>query len=108
MHYLYLFIAILIELFASSMLKLSEGFTKFYPALSSIIGFAICFYFLALSLNKINLGVAYATWSAVGIVFTSIISVLIFKESINVTTILGIILIVVGVIIVNLFGNAGH
>lgn len=108
MHYLFLFIAIAGELIGSSMLKLSMGFTKLGPTTASLISFGFSFYFLSLALAKIPLGIAYATWSGIGLVITTIIGVLIYKESINLYTVLGIILIVAGVLVINLLGNPGH
>ncbi|MED1467595.1 quaternary ammonium compound efflux SMR transporter QacH [Bacillus salipaludis] len=107
MSYLYLMLAIIGELIGSSLLKASEGFSKFYPTIGVIIAFVGCFFFLSLSLKTIPLNTAYAIWSGLGLVLTTVISVLIWKEKINMATITGIILILIGVIILNLFGP-GH
>ncbi|MDQ6598221.1 multidrug efflux SMR transporter [Bacillus salipaludis] len=107
MSYLYLMLAIMGELIGSSLLKASEGFSKFYPTIGVIIAFVGCFFFLSLSLKTIPLNTAYAIWSGLGLVLTTVISVLIWKEKINMATITGIILILIGVIILNLFGP-GH
>lgn len=107
MSYLYLVLAIVGELIGSSLLKASEGFSKLFPTIGVIIAFVGCFFFFSLSLKTIPLNTAYAIWSGLGIVFTTIISVLIWKEKINMASITGIILILVGVVILNLFGP-GH
>lgn len=107
MSYLYLALAIVGELIGSSLLKASEGFTKPLPTIGVVVAFVGCFFFLSLSLKSIPLNTAYAIWSGVGIVATTIISVLIWKEKINTASITGIILILVGVVILNLFGP-GH
>jgi small multidrug resistance pump len=107
MSYLYLALAIVGELIGSSLLKASEGFSKLFPTIGLIIAFVGCFFFLSLSLKTIPLNTAYAIWSGLGLVFTTIISVLIWKEKINMASIAGIILILVGVVILNLFGP-GH
>ncbi|RHW39965.1 QacE family quaternary ammonium compound efflux SMR transporter [Lysinibacillus yapensis] len=104
MSYLYLFLAIVGELIGSSLLKASEGFTKIYPTMGTIIAFVSCLFFMSLSLKTIPLNTVYAIWSGLGIVFTTIISILIWKEKVNGASILGIILILVGVVILNLFG----
>ncbi|WHZ59077.1 quaternary ammonium compound efflux SMR transporter QacH [Metabacillus hrfriensis] len=112
MPYLYLALAIVGELIGSSLLKASEGFSKLFPTIGVIIAFVSCFFFLSVSLKTIPLNTAYAIWSGLGVVFTTIISVLIWKEKINMASIAGIILILVGVVILNLFGpghgEAGH
>lgn len=107
MSYLYLVLAIVGELIGSSLLKASEGFSKLFPTIGLIIAFVGCFFFLSLSLKTIPLNTAYAIWSGLGLVFTTIISVLIWKEKINMASITGITLILVGVVILNLFGP-GH
>jgi small multidrug resistance pump len=107
MSYLYLLLAIAGELIGSSMLKASEGFTKIYPTISLIIAFVGSFFFLSLAMKTIPLNTAYALWSGIGIIATTIISVLIWKEKINIASVTGIALILVGVVILNLFGP-GH
>lgn len=62
MSYLYLLLAIVGELLGTNLLKLSAGFTKPIQSISALLSYGICFFFLSLSLKKIPLGVAYATW----------------------------------------------
>ncbi|WIM40313.1 multidrug efflux SMR transporter [Paenibacillus sp. PK4536] len=107
MAYLFLAISIIGELIGTSMLKASEGFTKLYPTLLTIVAFVISFYFVSLTLKTLPLNMTYAIWSGVGAVATALISVLIWKEKINTGSMVGIALIVVGVVVLNLFG-AGH
>ncbi|BAQ11092.1 multidrug efflux SMR transporter [Sporosarcina sp. FSL W7-1349] len=104
MSYLYLALAIILELIGSSLLKASEGFSKLFPTLGVIIAFVSCFFFLSLSLKTIPLNAAYAIWSGIGVVATAIISVLIWNEKINMASIIGIVLILAGVVVLNLFG----
>jgi multidrug transporter EmrE-like cation transporter len=104
--YLFLAIAIMTEIFATSMLKASEGFTKLYPSIATILGFGVAFYSLSLSLQQIPLGVAYAIWSGVGTAVTAIIGIVIWKETASITTVLGILLIIAGVVVLNLKGTA--
>ena len=103
-YYLFLTIAIASELIGTTFLKYSTGFTKLVPSIISIIAYIVCFFFLSKSLININLSIAYATWSAVGLIVTTIISTVIFKQGITLVGVIGIILITVGVIILNLFG----
>lgn len=105
MSYMYLFIAIISEVIGTSFLKMSEGFSKLYPTLATALAFVICFYFLSLSIRIIPLNIAYATWSGIGLVIVSLISVVIFKESINTISIIGICLIIIGVVLLNFFGS---
>ncbi|MGN7479529.1 multidrug efflux transporter outer membrane subunit EmrC [Solibacillus silvestris] len=107
MSYLYLALAIIAELIGTSLLKASEGFSKLYPTLGVIVAFVGAFFFLSISMKTIPLNTAYALWSGIGIVATTIISVLIWKEKINFASVTGIALILIGVVILNLFGP-GH
>ncbi len=104
----YLAVAILSEIIATNALKLSEGFTKLLPSIIVIIFYGIAFYMLSLALKTIPLGVAYAIWSAVGTVGTVLIGVIVWKQSLNLPAIIGIALIVIGVILLNLFGESTH
>ncbi|AWB46576.1 QacE family quaternary ammonium compound efflux SMR transporter [Paenibacillus sp. CAA11] len=107
MAYLFLAISIISELIGTSMLKASEGFTRLYPSLFTIVAFIISFFFISLTMKTLPLNMTYAIWSGVGAVATTIISVMIWKEKINTGSIIGIALIVIGVVVLNLFG-AGH
>lgn len=106
--YFLLTLSIVLELFATSMLKYSDGFTKVWPTIGCLLGYAIAFYTVAHVLKYIPLSITYATWSGVGLVVTALISVFIFQEGYNMYTIIGIALTVIGIVILNLFGNAGH
>ncbi|SFE61353.1 small multidrug resistance pump [Paenibacillus catalpae] len=107
MAYLFLAISIVGELIGTSMLKASEGFTKLNPTLFTVVAFGCSFFFISLTLKTLPLNMTYAIWSGVGTVATALISVLIWKEKINLGSIVGIALIVMGVVVLNLFG-AGH
>lgn len=101
--YLYLGIAIVSEVIATSALKASNGFTQWWPSVVTVVGYAIAFYFLALTLRIIPTGVAYAIWSGVGIVLISIVGWVAFKQSLDWPAIIGMGLIVGGVVVINMF-----
>ena len=106
--YFLLALSIVLELFATTMLKASDGFSKPLQTIACIVGYAASFYTVSHVLKFIPLSVTYATWSGAGLVLTAFISVFIFNEGFNIYTALGIALIVVGVVILNLWGNVGH
>ena len=108
MSYIYLFIAIIGELLGTTLLKVSEGFSKPLPGVSALLSYGVCFFFLSLAMKKIPLGITYATGSGVGLLVTAVISILVFNEKLNLYTIIGLGLIIVGVLMVNLLGNAGR
>ncbi|HMU98859.1 MAG TPA: multidrug efflux SMR transporter [Chitinophagales bacterium] len=105
MGYVYLALAIILEVLGSSLIKVSDGFTKIIPTSIMLIAYVTCFYFLSLTLKTIPLGIAYAIWGGLGIVLTAIISVVIFKQNLDLPAILGIALIVSGVFIMNFFSK---
>ena len=72
MQWIYLAIAIVSEVIATSALKTTEGFTRWVPSLLVVIGYAASFYFLSLTLRTLPLGIAYAIWSGVGIALLGI------------------------------------
>ncbi|WP_206168926.1 quaternary ammonium compound efflux SMR transporter QacG, partial [Staphylococcus aureus] len=94
------------EIIGTSFLKTSEGFTKLWPTLGTLLSFGICFYFLSLTIKFLPLNITYATWAGLGLVLTTIISVIVFKENVNLISIISIGLIVIGVVLLNVFGES--
>ena len=105
MNWLYLAIAIVSEVIATSALKAAEGFTRWVPSLVVVVGYASAFYFLSLTLRSIPLGVAYAIWSGVGVVLVSLVGWLLYRQSLDAAALIGIGLIVAGVLVLNLFSK---
>lgn len=105
MEYIFLTIAIIGELIGTMFLKYSKGFTRLLPSIVCIVAYCICFFSFSKALNGINLSIAYATWCGVGIIISTLISVFIFKEQISFLGIIGIVLVVAGTILLNLFGS---
>ncbi len=103
----YLFIAIVFEIIATTYLKKSEEFSKLFPSIITVIGYLAAFYFLSLSLRSIPLGIAYAIWSGIGIVFITAIGILVFKQTPDLPAIIGLIFIIIGVVIINVFSKMG-
>lgn len=107
--YLYLAIAIVAEVIATSALKASDGFTKAGPTMVVAAGYGVAFYFLSLVLKTVPVGVAYALWSGVGIVLIATIGWLVMKQTLDAGAIVGIALIVAGVLVIQLFSkSAAH
>lgn len=98
--------AIVSEVIATSALKASDGFTKPGPVVLVVLGYAAAFYFLALTLRAIPVGVAYAVWSGVGIVLICLIGWLLFGQRLDAPALIGIGLIIAGVVVLNAFSKA--
>ena len=105
MAYLYLALAILAEMIATSALKASEEFTKLVPSAIVLIGYGVAFYFMTLVLRTISIGVTYAIWSGVGIILIAIVGAIFYKEIPDVPAIVGMGLIVAGVVVIHLFSK---
>lgn len=105
MDYLYLLIAIFSEVIATASLKSSEGFSKFYPIIIVIIGYLLSFLLLSLVLRTIPMGIAYSYWAGLGIVCMTFMGYFFYNQKINIYSIIGIILIVCGIILINLFSK---
>lgn len=108
-HWLFLAGAIVSEVFASSMLKLSNGFTKPLPTVGVAVGFVVSFYFLSLTLKTMPLGTAYAVWAGLGLVLTAAVSIVFFGQKPDVMGIVSIGLILLGVVLLNTTSHmSGH
>lgn len=105
MAYLYLFIAIISEVIATLSLKASSGFSKLTPSIVVIVGYAISFVLLSLVLKTVPVGIAYASWSGLGIIFVSVMSYSLYGQKLDVVAIGGIVLIIAGVLLINLFSK---
>jgi len=103
---MYLAIAILSEVVATSALKSSDGFTKYGPSLVVILGYGISFYCLSVVLKTIPVGVAYAIWSGMGIVLITLLGWLVFSQRLDLPAFLGMALIVAGVIVIYAFSRS--
>lgn len=109
MSYLYLALAILSEVVATSFLKASDGFTRAGPTAIMAAGYGAAFYCLSLALRDIPTGVAYAIWSGVGIVLITVIAWAVRGERLDAPALIGMALIVAGVMVMNLLSRStGH
>ena len=104
-NYLFLMAAILCEVIGTSFLKRTEQFTKPFPTIVFIVFLALSFFLLSHALKGIPIGIAYAIWSAAGIVIISLVGYFVYNESLDFPAILGIAFIVIGVIIINVFSE---
>lgn len=104
--YVLLGIAIVGEVIATSALKSAEGFSRLWPSVAVVLGYAIAFYCLSQVLEKIPVGIAYAIWSAAGIVLVAIASWFLYGQKLDLPALIGIILIISGVLIINLLSKS--
>ena len=104
-HIIALVFAVMAETVATSALKASDQFTKLGPTALVVIGYAISFYLLAYTVRFRPVGIVYALWSGMGIIFVSLIGWVWFKQYLDLPAILGLAMILGGIVVINVFSN---
>jgi len=105
MNWIFLSIAIVSEVIATSSLKAADGFTRLWPSVAVVLGYASSFYFLSLTLRTIPVGVAYAVWCGVGILLVATIGWVVYGQKLNIPGMAGMVLIIAGIILMNLYSK---
>ncbi|MBR9926735.1 MAG: multidrug efflux SMR transporter [Gammaproteobacteria bacterium] len=103
MTFVYLVLAIVAEVIATSALKSSVGFTRPLPSIMVVVGYGVAFYLLSLVLRTLPVGIAYAIWAGLGIVLVTLVGIVVFGEKPDLPAVIGISLIVAGVVILQVF-----
>ncbi len=107
--YLFLALAIVVEVIGTTALKATDNFTRLWPSLLTIVCYAASFYLLTFSLKVLPTGIAYAIWSGLGIVLISVAALVVYGQKLDVPAMLGMAMIVGGVVVIQLFSKtAGH
>lgn len=104
-NWLFLAIAIVGEVVATSALKSSEGFTRLLPSAMVLAGYGVAFYFLSLALKSIPVGIAYAVWAGLGIVLVAAIAWIFHGQKLDAWALAGMGLIISGVAVLNLLSK---
>lgn len=109
--WLWLFLVIISETSATSTLKMfdnSEGTTKTLLLVGIVALYIVCYYSLAKAVTYLPVGVAYATWSGIGILIVTTLGMVFYDQQPNLITVLSMLLIGVGIIVMNLFSKMGE
>ncbi len=104
-HYLFLIVAVLAETIGTSSIQASHQFTRLWPSVLAMVSFAFAFYFLSLTLKVLPVGIMYAMWSGLGIIFIAIIGWVYFGQKLDLAAVLGMSLILAGIVVINLFSS---
>ncbi|MCO5066038.1 MAG: multidrug efflux SMR transporter [Rhizobiaceae bacterium] len=104
--YMWLIVAIGLEVIGTSALKETQGFTRLWPSILTLVTYGFAFYFLSLTLRTLPMGVVYAVWSGAGIVCIATIGWVVFRQALDMPALIGIALIIAGVAIINLFSKS--
>lgn len=103
---LYLSLGIIAETIATSSLIYTKEFTRLWPSVGVLIMYILGLFFLTLSLRIIPVGIAYAIWAGLGIVFVAILGYFLHKQRLDAPAIIGIALILIGVVVINIFSKS--
>jgi small multidrug resistance pump len=103
--YLFLGIAVFLGVTSNSFAKSAEGFTLFFPSLITAITIVLCMYALSLVMKNIPMGITYASFAGLTIIATVVVGVIRFNQIPNFYSLIGLVLIIIGVLMVNLLGN---
>jgi small multidrug resistance pump len=104
--YAMLLVAIVLEVIGTTALQMSQQFTRLGPTVVLVVCYTAAFYCLSVTLRAIPVGVAYAIWSALGIVLISLVGLIFFKQKLDLAAVIGLALIIAGVLVVNLFSKS--
>ncbi|MBY8870324.1 multidrug efflux SMR transporter [Micromonospora sp. PLK6-60] len=104
MAYVFLLLAIAAEVFGTSLLKATDGFTRLWPTLGVVVSYLAAFGLLAVVVRDIPVGVAYAMWSGLGTAAIVAVGAVFLGEPLSVTKLVGVGLVIAGVVVLNLGG----
>ncbi len=99
--YIFLAFAIVLEITGTSFVKDTEGFTKWVPSIICLGAICFSYYLMSHVVSFVPVGITYATWSGLGIAAITVIGVVKYNQVPNIPTIIGLVLIIIGVLIIN-------
>lgn len=105
-HYIYLILAVLFETIGTTALQASQQFSRVGPTFVVIVAYALAFYLLGLTLKFMPVGVVYAIWSGLGIVFIACIGFIVFGQRLDLPAVIGLGLIIAGILVIHLLSNS--
>lgn len=102
--WIFLIIAIISEIAATTALRSSNGFTVLLPSIATVVGYVVAFTSLAQALKSLDLGVAYAVWAGAGTATVAVIGIVVFGEPGTLSKAAGLAMIIAGVVLLNIQG----
>jgi small multidrug resistance pump len=106
MHYLFLILAVAFETIGTTALQASQQFTRLWPSVVVVIAYGLAFYLLALTLKVMPVGIVYALWSGLGIIFIAIIGYAVFDQRLDLPAVIGLMMIIGGILVIQLLSNS--
>ena len=105
MAWIYLAVAIVSEVVGTSFLKESKGFSVLVPSIISLAAYGLALFMLSKAVQDIELGIAYAIWAGIGTALIVLLGWLVFRQPIDAAAIIGVMMIVGGVVVINVFSE---
>lgn len=106
MAFVYLMIAVIAEVIATSAMKASESFSQLIPSMITVVGYIVALYFLSLTMKTIPIGITYALWSGAGIVLISLVGFFYYKQHLDLAAVIGLTFMIIGILIINVFSKS--
>lgn len=105
MKYMFLLLAVIAETIGTTALQASKQFSVFWPSVIVVFAYAAAFYMLALTLRYFPVGIAYALWSALGILLITVIAFIVYDQRLDLPALIGLAFIIAGIVIIQLFSK---
>ncbi|MFK7745315.1 MAG: SMR family transporter [Roseobacter sp.] len=105
LHYIYLTLAVFCETIGTTALQASVQFSKFWPTVTAVVAYGFAFYLLGITLKFMPVGIVYAIWSGLGIVFIAGIGFVVFGQRLDLPAVVGLALIICGILVIHLLSN---
>ena len=106
--YIFLLVAVSLEVVGTTALKASNSFTNLVPTMITIVAYIVGFYMLSLVMRTMPVGITYALWSGLGIILITVLSTFVFKEIMDFPALIGMGFIILGIAIIQLFSSHGY
>ncbi|WP_235525331.1 DMT family transporter [Companilactobacillus crustorum] len=103
MNYLLLLVSIGFEVLGTSLLKKTDGFTNLWSTIGTLVSYFICLFVLSHVLKRLPLSLTYATWGSIGLILVTIAGIVFYHESISLASIAGLVLVISGTVLINVF-----
>ena len=103
--YIYLVLAIVTGIASNGFLKTTEGFTKLNPTIFCVTSIIVCLFCISKAMTVIPVGFTYATYGALTITAVTLFGVFKYNQTPNLYGTIGLVLIITGVVLLNVFGK---
>ncbi|ALS33752.1 MULTISPECIES: multidrug efflux SMR transporter [Pseudoalteromonas] len=108
MSWVFLFLGVIAEAMSHVALKQTDGFTRLLPSIVVLLGHLAAFVFLGQAMKGMPVGIVHAMWAGLAIVTVTLLSTLVYKQHLDLSTWLGMALVAIGIAMINLSQGHSH